>query len=208
MRKLGVVAGIVGPLLFATVLIALTLVQYPFMRSLGWDPIMHPTFDWPSGLALGPIGWIMTVTFLLSGTLMSAFAWGLRQALNDRNGRVGTTLLACAGLAMTGLAFSTDRPITPLAISWHGWVHDLSFMTLGLLIVGAMSLLALSFRGRSQWRKLAPFTWVISGLAVPTFTFKGFVFYAFLAAILLWNVAAAIRLWKAEETPNKSRSRG
>ncbi len=200
MRKLGVVAGIVGPFLFATVLITLTLVQYPFMRSLGWDPLMHPTFDWPSGLALGPIGWLMTVTFLMSGALMSTFAWGLHQALNDRNGRFGTILLTCAGLAMMGLAFSTDGPITPLAISWHGRVHDLSFMALGLLIIGAMSLLALSFRGRTQWRKLAPFTWVISGLAVPTFTFKGFVFYAFLAAILLWNEAAALRLWRAKDS--------
>ena len=55
-------AGLAGPLLFAVVLLTLTTAQYGFMRSLGWDPIMRPTFDWPSGLSLGPLGSVMTGT--------------------------------------------------------------------------------------------------------------------------------------------------
>src|SRR5512146_3104871 len=128
MKKIGAVAGIVGPLLFATVLVTLTLVQYPFMRSLGWDPILHPTFDWPSGLALGPIGWVMTVTFIICGLLMSLFAWGLRAQLWDTAGQVGTILMTWAGVAMMGLAFTTDRVISPMPISWHGRLHDIAFM--------------------------------------------------------------------------------
>ncbi len=198
LRKLAAVAGMLGPLLFAAVLLALTLVQYPFMRSLGWDPLMHPTFDWPSGLALGPIGWVMTATFLVCGALLAAFAWGLHGELDDLKGQIGTVLLAWAGIAMIGLAFTTDRPITPLPISWHGWLHDLSFMTLGLLIIAAMVMLALSFRQRKEWKWLSPFTWLTFALAVPTFAIKGIVFYAFLATILAWNEAVAIRLWRVQ----------
>jgi hypothetical protein len=179
------------------VVVVLTLVEYPFMRSLGWDPIMHPTYDWPSGLALGPLGWVMTVTFLACGPLMSAFAWGLRQQLSDIKGQIGAILLTLAGVAMMGLAFSTDRAITPLPSTWHGWVHDMSFLTLGILIIGAMIMLALSFRERRYWRALALFTWVTFALAIPTFAIKGIVFYAFLAAMLVWNEAAAIKLWRA-----------
>src|SRR5512135_2262606 len=160
MRRIAALTGMVGPLLFATVVVTLTRVEYPFLRSLGWDPIRHPTFDWPSGLALGPFGWIMTATFLVCGPLLSTFAWGLRQELPDPHGQIGTILLTCAGIAMMGLAFSTDLAITPLPSSWHGWVHDLSFLALGLLIIGAMIFLALSFRRRSRWKRLTPFTWV------------------------------------------------
>lgn len=198
LRRIAPVAGIIGPLLFAGVVLTLTLIEYPFMRSLGWDPLMHPTYDWPSGLALGPIGWIMTLTFLLCGPLMSLFAWGLRHELQDLSGQIGTVLLMWAGIAMMGLAFSTDRAITPLPSTWHGWLHDLSFLALGMLIIGAMSLLALSFRKREHWKTMVPFTWIIFILAIPTFAIKGIVFYAFLVAILAWNEAAAARLWKVE----------
>ena len=65
---------LLGPILFAVVLVALTLVKYEFLRGLGWHPINDPTFDWPSGLALGKYGWIMTATFIASGLLMTLFA--------------------------------------------------------------------------------------------------------------------------------------
>jgi hypothetical protein len=101
-----------------------------------------------------------------------------------------------SGAAMMGLAFSTDRAITPQPSTWHGWLHDLSFLALGMLIIGAMVMLALSFRAHGYWKALGPFTWVIFVLAIPTFAIKGIVFYAFLVAILAWNAAAAVKLWK------------
>ncbi len=184
MVRIAALAGIIGPLLFPVVVATLTVVQSPFMRSLGWDPIRHPTYDWPSGLALGPIGWIITGTFLLCGPLISIFAWGLRQELQDLNGQIGTVLLMCAGVAMMGLAFSTDRAITPVPSTWHGWLHDLSFLVLGILIIGAMIMLVLSFREKSRWKKFVPFTWSVFLLAIPTFAIKGLVFYALLVVML------------------------
>src|SRR6185503_7389455 len=78
MIKLAAWAGMIGPLLFGIVVITLTILKYDFLLSLGWHPINDPTFDWPSGLALGNYGWIMTLTFLASGFMMTLFASGLR----------------------------------------------------------------------------------------------------------------------------------
>ncbi len=196
MRKLAAAAGIIGPVLFATVLASLSIVEYPFMHALGWNPVFRPTFDWPSGLALSPVGWIMTATFLVCGALTSLFAWGLRGELQDRSGQIGTILLTWSGVAMMGLAFTTDRTISPLPVSWHGRLHDLSFMALGLMLIPAMIMLALSFRESVHWKQLFPFTLVAFALAIPTFAIKGIVFYAFLLAILAWNEVVAFRLWK------------
>src|SRR5512140_357188 len=195
-RRIGALAGMLGPVLFAVVLTTLTLVQYPFMRSLGWDPIAHPTFYWPSGLALGPLGPIMTATFIVCGALISLFAWGLRGELRDKSGQIGTILMTWAGVAMMGLAFTTDRTITPLPVSWHGRLHDISFMALGLTLIPAMILLAISFGGNERWKRLSGVTWIAWALAMPTFAIKGIVFYAFLVAMLAWNELAAIRLWQ------------
>jgi hypothetical protein len=141
-RRLGnlaAIGGIVGPLLFAGALATLTVLEYDFMRSLGWDPLRAPTLDWPSGLSLGRYGILMTLTFVLCGALMGFFALGLRGELAaNRLNRIGTRLLALAGLTVCGLAFATDptRRVTPA--TWHGRLHDLSFVLLGLSLLPAM----------------------------------------------------------------------
>ena len=66
-----------------------------------------------------------------------------------------------------------------------------------MLLTPAMILCGISFRRNARWRKSWAFTWVAAGLAIPTFAIKGIVFYAFLAAMLVWNEAAAIKLWRA-----------
>ncbi len=197
-RRIAAFAGLMSPLLFAGVLLILTILQYRFLRSLGWDPLLRPTFDWPSGLALGPLGWIMTVTFLLSGGLLSVFAWGLRAELQNSSGQSGTILLAWAGVAMMGLAFTTDRTISVVPVTWHGRLHDLSFMALGLMLIPALILFGISFRKIEGWSRLSVFAWVTSALAVPTFAVKGIVFYAFLLSMLLWNELAAVHLWRGK----------
>ena len=96
---------------------------------------------------------------------------------------------------MMGLAFSTDRTIAPLPITWHGRLHDLAFMALGLMLIPAMILLAISFHNHGRWKRLSTVTWLTFALAMPTFAIKGIVFYAFLAVMLIWNELAAVRLW-------------
>lgn len=186
---------LIGPALFAFVLTTLTIVEYDFLLSLGWHPINDPTFDWPSGLALGRFGWIMTTTFILTGFIMTLFARRLfldlkRTALS----KLGTTLMAFAGLFLATLAFTTDPTIRDYPATWHGRLHDLSFVLLGLTLFPAMIVLGFAFRADERWKSLSVYTWGTLALAGPAFFIKGAAFYVFLFAILLWNEIAALRL--------------
>jgi hypothetical protein len=195
MRKASVIrfaalSGIVGPVLFAIVLTGLTIAQAGFMRTLGWNPL-GPVIDWPSGLALGPYGWLMTLTFFLCGGMMAFFAYGLKQALEDK---LATTLLMGAGFAMMGLIFTTDPTLSTVRKSWHGLLHDSFFALLGFTLMPGMFLLGRAFQRRPPWKNLALYTWATLALVIPTFWIKGVAFYIFLLAILTWSVVVALRL--------------
>ncbi|MDL1942326.1 DUF998 domain-containing protein [Chloroflexi bacterium CFX2] len=188
---------LLGPVLFGVVLLVLTAAEYDFLLSLGWHPIHDPTFDWPSGLALGRYGWVMTAAFIASGLIMSLF--GVRLYLDLKPGaasKAGSTLMAIAGLFLAALAFTTDPTIRDYPATWHGRLHDLSFVLLGLTLFPAMILLGFAFWNDARWKNLAIYTWGTLALAAPAFFLKGAAFYVFLFAILLWNEVAAIRLNK------------
>ena len=195
MIKIAARAGIIGPVLFGFSLTTLTIFKYDFLLSLGWDPIKAPTFDWPSGLALGKFGWIMTVTFLLSGLMMILFASGLRLSLlQTQLSIISTVTLSLAGLALAGLAFTTDPTIRSTPATWHGRLHDLSFILLGLTLMPAMILLGFTFRKDDHWQNLSLYTWITVTLALPAFWLKGVAFYVFLLAVLIWSEVIALRL--------------
>lgn len=199
---------LLGPILFASVLTILTFVKYDFLISLGWHPINQATFDWPSGLALGRFGWIMTATFIISGCLMTLFAYRLFLDLSTGSrrrlqvgfaSRLGTFLFACAGIALAMLAFTTDPTIRDTPATWHGRLHDLSFVLLGLTLFPAMIILGFAFRNDEKWKSLSLYTWLTLAFAVPAFALKGAAFYVFLLAILVWNEVAALRLYQIEK---------
>jgi len=186
---------LLGPILFASVLTILTIVEYDFLLSLGWHPINDPTFDWPSGLALGRFGWIITATFIISGLIMTLLAYRLFLDLKPAfASRLGATLLACAGIALAMLAFTTDPTIRETPSTWHGRLHDLSFVLLGLTLFPAMIILGFAFRIDDKWKSLSLYTWLTLCLAAPAFALKGAAFYVFLLAILVWNEVVALRL--------------
>ncbi len=188
---------LIGPILFAGVLTVLTFVEYDFLKSLGWHPINDPTFDWPSGLALGKYGWVMTATFIISGGLMALLAFRLFLNLKPAPAsKVGTTLFVFAGLALAALAFTTDPTIRDTPATWHGQLHDLSFVLLGLTLFPAMIVLGFAFRQNEIWKNLSTYTWLTLALAAPAFALKGTAFYIFLLAILLWNEVVAVMLNK------------
>jgi hypothetical membrane protein len=186
---------LLGPILFASVLTILTIVECDFLLSLGWHPINDPTFDWPSGLALGRYGWIMTATFITSGMLMLLLGIRLFSDLKPAPAsRAGSTLMIFAGVALALLAATTDPTIRDYPSTWHGRLHDLSFVLLGLTLFPAMIVLGFAFRNDEKWRNLSLYTWGTILLAAPAFALKGAAFYVFLFAILVWNEVVAIRL--------------
>lgn len=187
---LAALAGIAGPLLLAVVITGLTIAQADFMRTLGWNPL-GPVIDWPSGLALGPYGWLMTAAFFVCGAMMVFFAYGLRLALDAK---LATALLMVAGFAMMGLIFTTDPTLTSTSRTWHGLLHDSFFALLGLTLMPGMLLLGRAFQRNDQWKNLTLYTWGTLALIVPTFWLKGLAFYVFLLAILTWIIVIAVRL--------------
>ncbi len=191
--KLAAWAGIVGPILLASVITFLTITERDFMTSIGWK--LNAPLDWPSGLSLGPIGWMMTLTFLISGTLIIIFASGLRLSLPPTPSTLlATWLLIAAGFGMTGLISPTDKTIRTTPATWHGRLHDASFAVIGLTLMPAMILLGFTYFKNGQ-KKLAIYMWLTTALAIPTFWLKGFAFYIFLLAILTWCEVIALQLW-------------
>ena len=200
-QKVAALGGIVGPIWFACVVTTLSIVQYDFMRGLGWNPIHAPTFDWPSGLSLGPYGLWMTLTFIFSGLLMAVFALSLRTTLDEGTApRIGTLSLLLAGCALAGLAFTTDPTLRSTPATWHGRLHDLSFVLLGVFMLLSMLGLGQAFQSDPLWKGFGPYTFVTAALAIPSFALKGIAFYLFLGAILTWSVTIAIKLFCLSNT--------
>ncbi len=190
---------LLGPLLFAITLVTLTIIQYDFMRGLGWHPLNDPTFDWPSGLALGPYGIVMTATFIISGLLIAVLAMRLKADLeSDITSQAGSALLVLSGLALASLAFTTDPTIRSTPATLHGRLHDLSFVLLGLTLFSSMITLGFAFRQNEAWQKYSIYTWLTVILVIPSFILKGVFFYIFLFAILCWIESLA---WKLNFSP-------
>lgn len=188
--QLAALAGIIGPTVFAVMVTGLTFAEASFMRSIGWQPFGN-VLDWPSGLAMGPYGWLMTINFLVCGALMAFFAYGLKLALQEK---IATTLLMLAGFAMMGLVFTTDPTIRSYPKTWHGFLHDGFFAVLGVMLMSGMLLLGRVFQKNEHWKNLSIYTWATLALVIPTFWLKGPWFYLFLSAILIWSEIIAFRL--------------
>ena len=191
--RMSALSGIIGPILLGSVITILTIVERGFMTSIGWK--LGAPLDWPSGLALGPQGWIMTATFFISGLLIIVFAIGFRLGLpRIRLAAISIWLFILAGAGMIGLISPTDKTIERPLRTWHGILHDSSFVVIGLTLMPAMILLGFVFLKDERWKNLAVYTWMTVALAIPTFWMKGFAFYFFLMAILLWCEVIAFRL--------------
>jgi hypothetical protein len=127
--------------------------------------------------------------------MMTIFASGLRLSLpRTQLTLISTVILSLSGLALAGLAFTTDPTIRSTPTTWHGRLHDLSFVLLGLTLMPAMILLGFAFRKEEYWKTLSAYTWVTAAFAFPAFWIKGAAFYIFILAVLAWNEIVAIRL--------------
>jgi hypothetical protein len=189
----------VGPILFATVLLALTAVQYVFMLRIGWEPIEDPAGAWPSGLALGPHGWAQTASFVVSGLLLTVFAAGLHLgATGGRGSRAGPALLSLAGVAMALMSFETD-PIRRTGLrTLHGWIHDVAFVLFVLALLLAFFFLWRRLSKDPLWQGHARYTLVTGLLATLLLFLPGVAYYLFFAVVFAWFEVTAIRLWCRE----------
>jgi hypothetical protein len=144
-------AGIIGPVLFWTVLIALGQMQsaYSAFRS---DISL---------LALGANGWAQTVNFVVFGLLIIVFQGGLRRAVATEKAWEAINYLALAfGLGLVSVAiFPTDR-----AGTWtvHGAVHLGIVAALALLLPFLCFMTATKVKRHAFWRGYAQFSVLIA----------------------------------------------
>jgi Protein of unknown function (DUF998) len=187
-------AGMIGPVLFGIVLLALTALQYDFMLGMGWRPLVDPAGAWPSGLALGPYGHVQVANFVVSGLLLALFAVGLHLGAG-RTTPIGTGLLVVAGVMMALMGFETDpiRRAGPRSV--HGMIHDMAFVLFVSAFLASLFLLWRRFGVDPLWRKHARYTLATGVLATVLLVLPGVAYYLFIATLLFWIEVSAIRLW-------------
>lgn len=184
--------GMIGPVLFGTLLVTLTVLEYNFMRSLRWHPL-NP-IDWPSGLALGPSygGW-MTAGFAGGGLALMLFGLGLRQLFPQSKAQY---LFFTSGIAMLLLMFPTDPTYSPVPKRLNSLIHDGAYVLLGISFMPGMIVLARLFKQLPEWKGYDRLTWLAVIIIIPTFILKGVALYAFLVTILAWYGLISARIWQ------------
>lgn len=146
------VCGIVaGPLFFAIFLIAGALRP-------DYDPLRHPV----SSLELGPTGWVQSLNFILTGTLVVLFGIGIRSTVRKLGGgRTVPILFMLVGAGLIGAGLFAPDPLSgyppgtpPAAVSpsLHRVLHDLFSTPVFTALPAALHHLGSSLREAPQNR--------------------------------------------------------
>jgi len=185
------------------ILLSCGLIAGPFYILLGLIQLLiRPGFDIRvnslSQMALGELGWIQSVNFVVSGLLVIAASVGMRQALRSRpGGSWAPSLIALYGLGLLGAAiFSADpsygfppgSPPGPAnTLSAHGLLH---FATSG---IGFFALIGACFVFARRFAWLKEPVWMLYSLLTGLIFLIAFVGTASGAAITIFIPA----LWVA-----------
>jgi hypothetical protein len=151
MKRALLYPGVVGPLLFIAVFL-LEGITRP-----GYSAWRH----FVSQLATGPGGWVQIVNFLVCGTLVLLFAFGLRAALKGTRGSLGAPILVglfAIALIVAGI-FVTDPalgyPVGAAAVhTAHGMIHGLAGLAAFTSLPAAAFVMARHFAaqpGSQRW---------------------------------------------------------
>jgi hypothetical protein len=109
----------------------------------GYSALRHPI----SSLSIGPMGWVQSANFIITGLLILAFAVGLRSVLRHPKGLLwGPLLIGIVGIGLIGAGFFTTDPLagyppgTPLLQTERtlaGRLHDLFSLPVFLALPAA-----------------------------------------------------------------------
>jgi hypothetical protein len=198
-------AGIIGAAVFAFIVVILTFAEYGFMARLGWDPVGISNVPWPSGLALGSLGWLQVLNFAFFGLTLIVFSLGLHRgvASRGRGSWAGPALLVVSGIALVLAAFKADPYFSERPQTWHGWIHVLAFILLVFSFLLALFFWWWRLRRDPRWRGYDLYTLITAILYVALLLVSAWQwgFYLFLAVVLAWIEVMAIRLRATETAP-------
>ena len=180
----------------------LTVVEYDFLTSLGWDPVRRTEIGWPSILALAETGWLLTAALVSCGLLGVGLAVGLyRSTTGAAAARIAALLVGMLAVAVGLEAFTTDPPAPPGGATWHGDIHDLAYPLVVVLAVVAPVAVGRALRTEPSWRGYGSYSLVTAAILVATLAlqaqerFGQLLEYVFFALLLLWLEVIALRLW-------------
>jgi hypothetical membrane protein len=139
---------VAGPLFFAIFLIAGALRP-------DYDPLRHPV----SSLELGPTGWVQSLNFILTGTLVVLFGIGIRSTVRKLGGGRVPILFMLVGAGLIGAGLFAPDPLSgyppgtpPAAVSpsLHRVLHDLFSTPVFTALPAACIILARRFAKRRR----------------------------------------------------------
>ncbi|HEX9133377.1 MAG TPA: DUF998 domain-containing protein [Ktedonobacteraceae bacterium] len=157
--------GVIGPLLFILV----------FLIEGATRPGYSAWRTQVSYLALSNQGWEQIANFIICGSLIIAFAAGLRQIWHTGRASVwGPLLISLVGLSLIvagvfvtdpGRGYPPGAPVSNTPQTWHGWVHDISGALFFIVVLpAACFVLARRFAAEPHSRGWATYSWMTGAL--------------------------------------------
>jgi len=158
----------------------------------GYDPLRHPV----SSLEFGPNGWVQALNFIVTGTLVTLFAWGVRSPVRLLGGgRTVPVLIMAVGLGLVGAGFFDPDPISgyppgtpPIALqaSLHRVLHDLFSTPVFTALPAACIVLARRF-AKVRMIGWAVYSAISAALMVIFFVLSSIAFGQGLSALTLYG---------------------
>ena len=170
LRKIGsteslLLCGVIGPPLFIVV----------FLIEGATRPGYSAWQTHVSYLALSNQGWEQIANFLVCGSLIIAFAVGLRRIWRTGMASVwGPLLVGLFGLGLViagvfvadpGGGYPPGAPINGFPQTWHAWVHGITGgLLFNVVLPAACFVLARRFAADPQHRRWATYSWMTGAL--------------------------------------------
>jgi Protein of unknown function (DUF998) len=168
----------------------------------GFDLMVHPI----SMLSNGDLGWIQIATFAVAGSLMIAYAVGIRSVLRGGPGGIwASRLLGVFGAGYIGAAVFTMDPGLGFPIgattgnpqfTWHGIVHNAVATVAFICLIATCFVLARRFAASGQrgWATAARIaaTVFIAGLLWAYSGSRGGSLTLFVGCVTAWGFVSAV----------------
>lgn len=198
MRATGAVrlAARLAPASLALVLLVLSFSERDYLRAIGWSPVRRTRTEWPSVLALGPHGWVLTVAFVAAGALAVPAGWWLLISARQRVLYAGSILFIVMGAGVMAVAFSADPP-TALRESWHAHIHNLAYPVLVVAAISSAALFSFARSDERDWRGLRTASRLVlpvflAGVLISSFnTIAELGRYVLIGGLLVWTHTTA-----------------
>jgi Protein of unknown function (DUF998) len=188
--RFGALAGASAPLLYLAVTVAISWLEEDFMEELGWE--------WPSGLSLGPHGWLQITNFLVFGLLTLAFALAVHRDARNIWLRAAAGLFALTGVGRLLLAFNLDP--AGADTTWHGALHSGGYLLSVVSVLLGYVFFWLGIRRDPEWRETRLYSLWALIVFLPVFAVPDTEViedYVFLAVVFSPLAAFAARLFVA-----------